>query len=402
MLTRSTNPAATPDIPRPHRGLNGGPNAGPNGGPDGGKTPLRVLHVFKTYYPDRAGGVERVIRMIAAGTRPLGIESEVLTVSPDPHPRLVEVDGVPVRRAGQFADTASTPLSLSVFPLFRERARAVDVIHYHFPWPVSDLLDLIRPAGKPALLTYHSDVVRQRALKVLYGPLMRRFLGSVDRIVATSPNYLASSEVLRSHAAKVEIVPIGLPDIAAPDPAVAAALRARLPERFFLFVGVLRYYKGIAYLADAAERTGLPVVVCGGGETAALRARKIANLHVMGELDEAHKDALLSLAYGFVFPSHLRSEAFGIALLEAARAGKPMISCEIGTGTSHVNLDGETGIVVPAADAAALAAAMTTLWNAPDLARGMGAAARRRFEGEFGADLHARRYAGLYRELAGR
>ena len=66
------------------------------------------------------------------------------------------------------------------------------------------------------------------------------------------------------------------------------------------------------------------------------------------------KIALLTLCHALTFPSHLRSEAFGISLLEAAMFGKAMISTEIGTGTSYVNVDGETGLVVPASDPGAL------------------------------------------------
>ena len=70
---------------------------------------------------------------------------------------------------------------------------------------------------------------------------------------------------------------------------------------------------------------------------------------VLGALDDADKVALLTLCYAVAFPSHLRSEAFGISLLEGAMYGKPMISSEIGTGTSYINIDGETGLVVPMA-----------------------------------------------------
>ena len=74
----------------------------------------------------------------------------------------------------------------------------------------------------------------------------------------------------------------------------------------------------------------------------------------MGYLLEDDKVALINLCYAVVFPSHLRSEAFGISLLEGAMYGKPLISSEIGTGTSHINIDGETGLVVPPNDPVAL------------------------------------------------
>jgi rhamnosyl/mannosyltransferase len=76
--------------------------------------------------------------------------------------------------------------------------------------------------------------------------------------------------------------------------------------------------------------------------------------------------------------------------------GKPLVSCEIGTGTTYVNVAGETGLVVPPQDAAALRAALVRLLADESLAQQMGAAARRRYERLFcGAALGAA-YAGVY------
>ena len=84
------------------------------------------------------------------------------------------------------------------------------------------------------------------------------------------------------------------------------------------------------------------------------------------------KIALLHLCYGFIFPSHLRSEAFGISLLEAATVGRPMISCEIGTGTTFVNAANETGLVINPGSPLALREAMQYLLDNPAIAAKMG------------------------------
>jgi rhamnosyl/mannosyltransferase len=75
-------------------------------------------------------------------------------------------------------------------------AREADVIHYLFPWPFSDVLhQLVRP-GTPAVLTYISDIVRQKWLGAAYAPLMQRTLRSVEAIVANAPPYVRTSPVL--------------------------------------------------------------------------------------------------------------------------------------------------------------------------------------------------------------
>jgi len=79
--------------------------------------------------------------------------------------------------------------------------------------------------------------------------------------------------------------------------------------------------------------------------------------------------------------------------------GKPLISSEIGTGTSYINIDGETGLVVPPSDPLALRAAMLRLADDAGLRKRMGAAARQRFEQRFTATEMGMEYAGLYSSL---
>jgi len=282
-------------------------------------------------------------------------------------------------------------------------------VHYHFPWPYMDVAHFLTRVKKPSLVSYHSDIVKQKTLVKLYKPLMNRFLASVDRIVASSPNYASSSEVLTRFKDKVEIIPYGLDRDTYPAPSESslAHWKQQLGERFFLFVGALRYYKGLDFLLEAAHQTRLPVVIMGGGyEEAKLKEKAnslgLTNVTFLGRLSDEDKNALITLCEAFVFPSHLRSESFGISLLEAAMYGKPMISCEIGSGTTFINIANETGLVVPPRDSKALAGAMTSLWNNRELAARMGVKANLRYEEVFTAKKMVESYAALYRDMLGK
>jgi len=365
----------------------------------------RVLHFYKTYLPDTYGGIEQVISQIARTTEPYGVETRVLSLSARPEENSIMVGNHFAQKAKLDLHIASTGLSFSAIGMFARMARDADIIHYHFPWPMMDVAHLALRVQKPSVVTYHSDVVRQQRLLHLYRPLMLAFLNRVTRIVATSPNYLATSLTLGRFSDKIDIIPIGIDDKrAAALPELIAKWRNRLGPTFFLFVGNTRYYKGLDFLIEAAAATGFPVAIAGGGErtgdlAAMIARRRLGNVHLLGKVDDADKLALLESCLGFVFPSHLRSEAFGVALLEAAMAGRPMISCELGTGTSYVNIDGETGLVVPPANAEALAAAMRRLWEDRRRASEMGDAARQRYEQLFTADAMGAAYAGLYQRL---
>lgn len=366
---------------------------------------MKVLHFYKTSLPDTVGGVQICIDQLATGLARLGVGVDLLTLAargdacgPVPY------NGYRLHRARRDFEIASTGFSTSVLPRFRRLAAEADIVHYHFPWPFMDAAHLLLASGKPSVVTYHSDIVRQTGWLRLYDPLGRRFLSRVDRIVATSPGYVETSPILRRHTAKVSVIPIGIDPagLAAPEPRRLEEWRGRLGTGFFLFVGVLRYYKGLQFLIEAARLTGLPTVIVGNGpEEARLKAQagNLPNIRFLGYLPEEDKAAVLALSGALVLPSHLRSEAFGITLIEGALHGKPLISSEIGTGTSFVNRMGETGLVVPPADPDQLGAAMLELRRKPAEAFAMGERGRRRAREVFNAGLMARSYLDLYREL---
>ena len=371
--------------------------------------PMRVLHFYKTYFPDSVGGVEQVIRQMCVGTGRLGITNQVLSLSRDRRLEPFDYEGHTVHRVPLNFEVASNAVSVQAIGKLARMAAEADVVHYHFPWPFMDMAHFLARIDKPTVVTYHSDIVRQKALLKLYQPLKHRFLESVDTIVATSPNYLASSAVLDRYRDKTRVITFGLDKSSYPEPDQARMdhWRARVGPKFFLFVGVLRYYKGLHILLDAVAGTDYPVVIVGAGPIEAeLKAHAerlgLKRVQFVGAVDDLDKAALLKLCYAVAFPSHLRSEAFGISLLEGAMYGKPMISSEIGTGTTYINVHGETGLVVPPSDHEALRAAMIRLWNDPRMAQEMGQRAEARYWQLFTSAQMADNYARLYQELVAR
>lgn len=367
---------------------------------------MRVLHVFKTYWPETFGGIERTIDALCKHTAPFGVESEVFTLAPTgdwPSDK----DSVPIIRATRTVDIASTGFSLDAFGKFSDATRRADIVHYHFPWPFMDVLHMLARHGKPSLATYYSDIVKQQRLLTLYTPLMRAFLTSMDRIVATSEPHRRSSRVLCAFAEKVDVVPLGLAEEDYPQPSATTLerWRSRFPRPFVLFTGVFRYYKGLDILIDAASKLDCDIVLVGDGPERAqlerkVRERALHHVHFLGRLPDEDKMALLDLSRALVLPSHLPSEAYGLSLVEAAMRSVPMICCEIGTGTSFVNIDGETGLVVPPADPVRLATAIRTLIADADLARAMGRRARARYDAELTAQRLGERYAAIYTSIA--
>lgn len=369
---------------------------------------IRVLHLYRTYFPDSQGGLEEVIRQICCNTVDLGIESRICTLSQNPEPPVLKLKEADVYRFRRTFEIASCSVSIDAVNGFKRLVDWADIVHYHFPWPFADLLHFLCRVKKPTVATYHSDIVRQKNLLKLYRPLMRAFLNRVDVIVPTSENYFKTSEELNRYADKVEVIPIGLNETSYPPVSEKeiSSVRERIGENFFLFVGVLRYYKGLHILLDALKGTSLKCVIAGAGpieqELKAHAARLgLEHVRFLGHVPDAEKVAMMKLCRAVVFPSHLRSEAFGVTLVEGAMHGKPLISTEIGTGTSYINIDCETGFVIKPGNAHELREAMLRLDSDEELAVRMGESARMRYETLFTGRLMGERYARVYERLAG-
>jgi len=345
---------------------------------------MRVLHFYKTCFPETFGGVEQMIYQLAEKSVSYGVDAEVLALGRKSR-KTINFPRHKVHLEKLDFQIASNGFSWKVLGAFKKLIKSVDV----------------------TVVSYHSDIVRQRNLMKLYAPLQHVFLRDVDRIVATSPDYMQSSKNLQKYKDKTEIVPIGLDDsLYMPiDGSVAKSWRQKLPDRFFLFVGVLRYYKGLDVLLAAMRNIACPLVIVGNGpEESRLHALAkkwdLQHVYFLGALPDQDKNALLSLCYGVVLPSNVRSEAFGISLLEGAMFGKPLICCQIQTGTTFINCHGETGLVVPPSDSQALGVAMQSLWDDPGMAIAMGRAARQRYLKYFTADVMTESYCKIYREIS--
>ncbi|WP_354671213.1 glycosyltransferase [Thiohalobacter sp. IOR34] len=367
---------------------------------------MRILHVYRTYFPDTQGGLEESIRQICRSTGDYGAECRIFTLSRTARPREILREEARVFRRPLSFEVASCGFGLTSLPTFNQLVTWSDLVHYHYPWPFADILHLLGRVSKPSVVTYHSDIVRQRFLGALYMPLRDRFLSSMDRIVATSPNYFATSNTLGRFSEKVEVIPLGVDDASypSPDEGLVDRMRHEVGEGFFLFIGVLRYYKGLHVLLDAMKGAAFRLIIVGAGpvKKALLEQAKrlgLDNVRFLGRITDEEKVALIKLSKAIVFPSLLRAEAFGITLVEGAMLGKPLISTEMGTGTSYVNADGESGIVVPPANPAALRQAMEKLASDPPLAERMGQAARLRYESYFTARRMGQAYMGLYENI---
>ena len=373
---------------------------------------MRVLHVYRTYFPDAQGGLQESIKQISLATQEFNVESKIFVLSPNPSPYNIQShEGEIIRSKSWFAPASCDLGGFSSLATFKNLLKWAEVVHFHFPWPFADVLNLFSFCNKPKVMTYHSDIVKQKKLNLLYSPLRNFTINSMDAVVATSPNYILSSPVLNTLAKnpKLKIIPLGIVEknqrLVNLDEESTYLKNYQLePNSYLLFLGVLRYYKGVHTLIEAANQIQSKIVIAGNGPEIENLQSLVASHHVqnvlfLGEVSDSQKHILLKNSKAVVLPSHLRSEAFGMVLIEASLHGKPMISCEIKSGTSYVNLHEETGLIVEPENPQELANACNLIASDKNLAIKFGATARKRYENFFSGSALGLAYSTLYNNL---
>lgn len=359
---------------------------------------MDILHLYKDY-PPVLGGIEGHIQALAEAQAAAGHQVTVLVTNPARYPKEERVGNVKVVRVGRLATVASTPITVGFVPYLRRHPP--QVTHLHFPYPVGELSQWAAGRKVPFVITYHSDIINPKQQRILkfYRPLLRRILSQACRIVVTSRNYLKSSPVLLPFESRCEIVPLGI------DPRPFEKAQPLYPkgERpVLLFVGRHRYYKGVDVLLESMQWVDAELWIAGDGPMRADWEKQSSEqgledrVRFFGEVPVDRLRGLYASADLFVLPSTLRAEAFGIVLLEAMAACLPCVTTELGTGTSYLVQDGQTGLVVPPGDPQPLARALNALLADPALRKRMGEAGQRRVRSEFMLDQMVNHLDSIY------
>jgi rhamnosyl/mannosyltransferase len=361
---------------------------------------LQVLHVGK-FYPPHMGGMETHLQALCGE---LGKSVDVRVIVANDHRSTNEetVDSVPVVRVPTWLTLASTPLAPAM--IGKLRAYRGDILHLHCPNPMAVMAYLASGYPGRVVVTYHSDMVRQKTLGPLFEPFLHAALTRSAAIITTSPNYLETSRILGRHRERCHVIPLGIPiqDFEHCDPTAAAGIRQQYGDRLIVAVGRLVYYKGFEYLIRAMTRVCGKLLLIGEGPLRGQLGALASELGIadrvvfLGKVDHHRLVACYHAALAFVLPSIARSEAFGIAQVEAMAAGLPVVNTQLDSGVPFVSLHEQTGFTVPPEDSDALADALNRLLKNAALRRSLGKAASLRANNEFSLRAMVSATASLY------
>lgn len=364
---------------------------------------IRVLEILATL---KRAGAERMAVSLARRLDPGRFETGVVSLF-DAFPGGLEPElaGVPLWHLGK-----RPGLDLRMIPRLRRAIRefAPDVIHTH-----SYVLRYSLPAAlalRPAAMVHTVHNLAAREATDFAGRLLHKW--TFGRAVAT---VAVGEEVRRSYrdwygAEPAATTRNGIDTASFQRPGARQRWRAGhgFSESDFLVVSVGRLdpQKNPLAMIDAFSaafrgNTGAQLLMVGDGslrEAAVQRASDrgvAANVHFLG----TQADVAEVLAAGDVFALASDWEGTPLAVMEAMAAGLPVVARAVG-GVPELVLDGETGLLTPAGDAAAFAGALARMGAEPTMRAAMGSAARLRSE-LFSVDRMVAEYAALFERLAG-
>jgi glycosyltransferase involved in cell wall biosynthesis len=367
---------------------------------------MRILQVYRDYFTDLPGGIERHVHDLAHGLQHLG-SVEVVVSSRLAAPRTTQDGDVTVHRARELGRIQGLPITPGFVGAMRKE---FDIVHLHSPNPTAELAFKFAPRRTAGILTYHADLDRGAGAALVHHRVVSTAMHSCRWVLASSERLVNLSPVLSrfrdEQPSKLAIVPFGV-DTDRFSPTLterAKELRQEWgPRPAVLFVGRLRPYKGLSHLIQAMRAVDATLVIVGDGA----ERERITQLgkELLGArfvLVSATRDDDLPDYYRaadiFCLPSTSSAETFGISVLEALASGLPAVTTEIGTATSVVNSDGETGFVVPPADPGALTDAVGVLLTDESLRSRAAEAGRQRVLRNYGRKQMLERVTELYQE----
>jgi glycosyltransferase involved in cell wall biosynthesis len=278
---------------------------------------------------------------------------------------------------GTYFSTAASPMQV-LKALVMHSKEPFDVVHLHFPNPLAHLASLLLPASIKRVITWHSDIVRQKRLLALYLPLLRSVTLRADALIAATPAHYTSSTQIpaRLPEAKRHVIPYGrdfsdlvlTPLTAELCASIKAKAKSVSASGHIIFaLGRHVYYKGFDVLIEAMQQVDAQLIMGGDGPLKAELQQQAELLGIShkvtftGSIPEADLAAYFNACDVFCLPSVAQSEAFGLVQLEAMACGKPVVCTQLNNGVNVVNQSGITGLTVPVRDTTALSAALNTL-----------------------------------------
>jgi glycosyltransferase involved in cell wall biosynthesis len=347
---------------------------------------LRILQFGRFNNAEQNGGIERHMQLLCDGLTALNVDVTYLVAGNSLSSKASKIctpqssyDLVEAATFGTFFSTAAAPMQI-IKALLLHKQHPFDAVHLHLPNPLAHIASLLLPKSIKRVITWHSDIVKQKRLLSIYLPFLRHFVSTADAVIAATPAHFTSSNQIPADypANKRHVIPYGrdFSDLAL-TPSTAElceslktkAKSATTSGHIIFALGRHVYYKGFDVLLEAMQHIDAQLILGGDGPLKTELQQQTERLGIShkviftGSIPEVDLAAYFNTCDVFCLPSVAQSEAFGLVQLEAMACGKPVVCTQLNNGVNVVNQAGVTGLAVPIRDAAALAEALNKLLN---------------------------------------
>lgn len=370
---------------------------------------MKVLQLGK-FYPPSHGGIETVTFDITEYLNQHNIDTDVLCANETNEYTEEIMNGYNVFRTKSWGLFASTSISPQYISKFKEIMDNYDIIHVHLPNPLANLALYYAKPKQKIVLHWHSDIIKQKYLLKLYGPLQNWMLKRADLIISTSPKYMEESLVLQPYIDKCIAIPLGIDEhkLQCDNVEVQKIKEKYINKKIIFTLGRMTYYKGFKYLIEAAKYLDDSYIILIGGKGELLEEfeEKIkkeeleGKVKLLGRIEDADLGNYFKACDLFCLPSIAKSEAFGVVQIEAMSFAKPVVATNIeGSGVDWVNENGVSGLNVPIKNAKAIANACETIMEDESTYKNFSKNAKERFQSLFLRDEMGASFAKSYEEL---
>lgn len=371
---------------------------------------MKIVQLFKIYWPDNGGGIATVMESIANAMKDEKQEIVVCQAKRGRKTIVEKYDGVPVYRCSQLFDFASTPFSVRFLQTAHRRTKDADITIYHFPYPMIDLAVLFGLVKGKLVVWWHCDFERYKALAPIYRPLVEHTLKKADQILVSSEGNLIHSTLLMKYREKCTVIPYCVDDSYLKRGKEYLERRENRKQQetvHILFMGRMVWYKGCDILLQAFKQMkhkNCTLTMLGEGPLKDVWKQKaqemdLTNVVFTGMVSEEEKIQCIEESDFLVLPSISKAEAFALVQIEAMAFGKPVINTNLPSGVPYISVHGETGLTVEPENVQALADAMDKLVEDEELRKEYGKNARQMVEQEYTQEKMTERHRKVFEEL---
>lgn len=332
---------------------------------------MKLIQLFKYYWPDNGGGIAKSMDMLSLAFEKWSLKNNCVSENDRLYNQRIIVcwrnknksaskgryHEIPIYRCKTLFEFASTQVSSMYIRAVDRLTKEDDLVIYNFPYPMVDLCILLGKIHGKIVVWWHCDFDTHKGAFIsnLYRLLVKNTLNKADKILVSARGNITGSELLSQYESKCTIIPFAIhDDILAKGRKYYQnrTPRNKIDKVHVLFVGRFVWYKGLEYLMKAFEKLDsgkYELTLVGDGEYLD-KIKKISgdkkNITITGNVTEDEKFRWIEWCHFLVLPSISVAEAFAIVQIEAMAYGKPVINTNLKSGVPDVSIDKKTGITV--------------------------------------------------------